>query len=85
MRWRALSISPYFKSEKLQALFSYQNLYVGLSPYSAPGVFALLAATELTDGVWYPIGGFDKAGRVLKNKHPPDVESTNQACTAKIV
>jgi hypothetical protein len=23
-------------------------------------------ATELTDGVWYPIGGFDKAGRLHK-------------------
>jgi phytoene dehydrogenase-like protein len=35
-----------------------QDLYVGLSPYDAPGVFSLLAATELTDGVWYPQGGF---------------------------
>lgn len=32
--------------------------YVGLSPYSAPAVFGLLAGTELTDGVWYPRGGF---------------------------
>ena len=31
---------------------------MGLSPYNAPGVFSLLAATELTDGVWYPRGGF---------------------------
>ena len=30
----------------------------GLTPYSAPGAFSLLAATELTDGVWYPLGGF---------------------------
>ena len=35
-----------------------QDLYVGLSPYSAPAVFGLLAGTELTDGVWYPRGGF---------------------------
>ncbi len=53
-------MAKYFKDEKLRALFSYQELYVGLSPYNAPGVFSLLAATELTDGVWYPIGGFDK-------------------------
>lgn len=39
---------------------SFQQLYVGLSPYNAPGVFSLLAATEITDGVWYPIGGFQK-------------------------
>jgi len=53
-------MKKYFKSPKLRALFSYQELYVGLSPYNAPGVFSLLAATELTDGVWYPKGGFDK-------------------------
>lgn len=36
----------------------YQDLYVGLSPYSAPGIFSLLAATEITDGVWYPMVRF---------------------------
>jgi phytoene desaturase (3,4-didehydrolycopene-forming) len=51
-------MSNYFKSPKLKALFSFQELYVGLTPYNAPGVFSLLAATELTDGVWYPKGGF---------------------------
>lgn len=50
----------YFKEPKLKALFSFQELYVGLSPYNAPGVFSLLAATELTDAVWYPMGGFQK-------------------------
>lgn len=40
--------------------FLFQMLYVGLSPFNAPGVFSLLAATELTDGVWYPVGGFGK-------------------------
>ncbi|BBM99205.1 phytoene desaturase (3,4-didehydrolycopene-forming) [Marchantia polymorpha subsp. ruderalis] len=50
----------YFKNPKLQAMFTFQDLYVGLTPYNAPGVFSLLAATELTDGVWYPVGGFAK-------------------------
>lgn len=31
---------------------------MGLTPYNAPSVFSLLAATEITDGVWYPVGGF---------------------------
>ncbi|KAL2653442.1 hypothetical protein R1flu_021570 [Riccia fluitans] len=51
-------MSAYFKSSKLRALFTFQDLYVGLTPYNAPGVFSLLAATEITDGVWYPVGGF---------------------------
>ena len=41
-------------------------MYVGLSPYNAPGVFSLLAATELTDGVWYPMGGFKNVGNALQ-------------------
>jgi phytoene desaturase (3,4-didehydrolycopene-forming) len=47
-----------FADARIRRLFSFQDLYVGLSPYSAPGVFSLLAATELTDGVFYPTGGF---------------------------
>ena len=58
-------MSSYFRSEKLRSLFSFQELYVGLSPYNAPGVFSLLAATELTDGVYYPVGGFGKVRDAL--------------------
>ncbi|KAI8467039.1 MAG: hypothetical protein J3K34DRAFT_387134 [Monoraphidium minutum] len=49
-----------FKDPRIRALLSFQDLYVGLSPYTAPGVFSLLAATEITDGVFYPMGGFEK-------------------------
>lgn len=56
-------LKRYFKDWRLRGLFSFQNLYVGLSPSSAPGVFSLLAGTELTDGVFYPLGGF---GQVVK-------------------
>lgn len=55
-----LALRAFFKSEKLRSLFTFQDLYVGLSPYNAPGAFSLLAGTELTDGVWYPVGGFQR-------------------------
>jgi len=48
----------FFKDPRLRAAFCFQDLYVGLTPGSAPAVFSLLAGTELTDGVWYPRGGF---------------------------
>src|SRR5215216_7335606 len=52
------SVSKYFKTEKLRQAFSFQTMYLGLSPYQAPAVYALLPYTELAeDGLWYPRGG----------------------------
>jgi len=51
-----------FDSRKLQAALSFQDLYVGLSPYEAPAVFSLLQAIELNQGVFYPKGGFAQVG-----------------------
>ena len=52
------SVSRYFKTEKLRQAFSFQTMYLGLSPYQAPAVYALLPYTELAeDGLWYPRGG----------------------------
>lgn len=51
-------LTKLFKSQKLRALFTFQDLYVGLSPYTAPAVFSLLAGTEQIDGIFYPRGGF---------------------------
>eukprot|EP00897_Mesotaenium_endlicherianum_P000927 jgi/Mesen1/10835/ME000093S10359 len=62
----AARMRGYFKDPRLQALFTFQDLYVGLSPYDAPGVFSLLAATEITDGVWYPLGGFRTVSGALE-------------------
>ena len=59
---RGRRLKRYFKDWRLRGLLSFQDLYVGLSPATAPGVFSLLAGTELTDGVFYPVGGFGKVG-----------------------
>jgi phytoene desaturase len=47
----------YFKDEHLKAAFTFQNMYLGLSPYDAPATYSLLQYTELAEGVWYPMGG----------------------------
>ena len=49
--------SRFFKDERLKAAFTFQNMYLGLSPYEAPVTFSLLQYTELAEGVWYPMGG----------------------------
>ncbi|MBN1812413.1 MAG: phytoene desaturase [Anaerolineae bacterium] len=51
------NIGNYFSDPKLKAAFTFQNMYLGLSPYEAPATYSLLQYTELADGVWFPIGG----------------------------
>eukprot|EP00635_Sarcinochrysidales_sp_CCMP3193_P014108 CAMPEP_0118897366 /NCGR_PEP_ID=MMETSP1166-20130328/4793_1 /TAXON_ID=1104430 /ORGANISM="Chrysoreinhardia sp, Strain CCMP3193" /LENGTH=566 /DNA_ID=CAMNT_0006836435 /DNA_START=75 /DNA_END=1772 /DNA_ORIENTATION=+ len=50
----------FFRSPKLRALLSFNDLYVGLTPTDAPAVFSLLAAIELGVGVFYLDGGLQR-------------------------
>jgi len=50
-------ISRHFKDPRLRAGFSFQNMYLGLSPYDAPATYTLLQYTEMVEGVWYPKQG----------------------------
>lgn len=49
--------SRYFRSPRLRAAFSFQNMYLGVSPYDALATYSLLQYTELAEGVWFPRGG----------------------------
>lgn len=61
-------LKSFFKKDpKIRSAFTFQDLYVGLSPFTAPAVFSLLAGTELVDGVFYPLGGFQKIRDALKD------------------
>lgn len=51
------NIGRYFKDPRLKAAFTFQNMYLGLSPYDAPATYSLLQYTELAGGVWFPTGG----------------------------
>jgi phytoene desaturase len=57
--------SRFFKDEHLRAAFTFQNMYLGLSPYDAPATYSLLQYTELAEGVWYPMGGMYRAIEAL--------------------
>lgn len=56
-----------FRSEKLRAALSFQDLYVGLSPYRSPAVFSLLQALEFDRKIYYPRGGFSAVVDALTN------------------
>jgi phytoene desaturase len=51
------NIGHYFHDPHLKAAFTFQNMYLGLSPFDAPATYSLVQYTELAEGVWYPIGG----------------------------
>ena len=46
-----------FDDPRIQMLFSFQTMYLGLSPFQAPWVYATLAYMEFGEGIWYPRGG----------------------------
>ncbi|HWE63937.1 MAG TPA: phytoene desaturase family protein, partial [Chloroflexota bacterium] len=47
----------YFTDPRLRIAFTFQTMYLGLSPADAPAIYSLLPYTELLDGIWYPMGG----------------------------
>lgn len=49
-----------FSDPRLHMLFSFQTMYLGLSPYDAPWVYATLAYMEFGEGIWYPTGGLPR-------------------------
>ncbi|KAK6526736.1 hypothetical protein TWF281_009938 [Arthrobotrys megalospora] len=52
--------SRYFWTDRLRRCFTFGSMYLGMSPYAAPGIYSLLQYTELAEGIWYPRGGFHK-------------------------
>jgi phytoene desaturase len=51
------NLSNYFDDPRLKAAFSFQDVYMGLSPFEAPATFSMMPYSELAHGVWYPRGG----------------------------
>jgi phytoene desaturase len=51
------NMAAYFDDPRLKAAFTFQDVYMGLSPFEAPATFSMMPYTELAHGVWYPRGG----------------------------
>jgi phytoene desaturase len=51
------NMSAYFDDPRLKAAFTFQDVYMGLSPFEAPATFSMMPYTELAHGVYYPLGG----------------------------
>lgn len=57
--------SKYFWTERLRRVFTFGSMYMGMSPFDAPGTYSLLQYTELAEGIWYPVGGFHRVIQAL--------------------
>lgn len=58
-------MGSYFDAPRLKSAFTFQDLYTGLSPFAAPATLSMLPYSELTDGVWYPMGGMHSVVEAL--------------------
>ena len=59
-------VGKYVKDERLQQALSFQSLYLGLSPYDALAIYALLPYAEIGGGVHYPRGGMHQLAKALE-------------------
>lgn len=50
-------IRRFFRNQHLRHAFTFQNIYVGQNPYTAPALFSMIPAAELTEGSLSPVGG----------------------------
>jgi phytoene desaturase len=53
------------QDERLRMLFSFQTMYLGLSPKQAIWVYGILTYMESGEGVWYPRGGMYRLVKAL--------------------
>jgi phytoene desaturase len=60
-------MSAYFKTPRLKAAFTFQDIYLGLNPSDAPATFSMMPYTEFAHGVWYPKGGMYALVKALMN------------------
>jgi phytoene desaturase len=47
----------FFTHQHLLAAYTFQNIYVGQSPFNAPALFSMVPAAEITEGSFFPASG----------------------------
>ena len=58
----------FFRHPHLQMAYTFQNIYVGQSPFDAPAFFAMIPAIELKEGSFFPRGGIYNVVKTLLDK-----------------
>lgn len=50
-------VKKFFRNTHLRMAYTFQNIYVGQSPFDSPALFSMVPAAELTEGSYFPVGG----------------------------
>ena len=58
----------FFSNEHLRMAYTFQNIYVGQSPFSSPALFSMVPAAEIVEGSYFPQGGMFKIVEILLNE-----------------
>lgn len=58
-------VARYIRDERLRQAFTFQTLYLGISPFDCPSIYALLPYIEMEFGVWFPMGGIMSVAQAL--------------------
>jgi phytoene desaturase len=53
-------LSGYFTDERLRLAFTFQSKYLGMSPWSCPGVFTMIPYLEYAFGIYHVMGGLNR-------------------------
>jgi len=62
----------FFSHQHLMMAYTFQNIYVGQSPFNSPALFAMVPAAELTEGSYFVKGGM--YGIISKLKSAAETE-----------
>ncbi len=57
----------FFRHPHLRMAYTFQNIYVGQSPFDSPALFSMVPAAELTEGSFFPKGGMFRIIETLQS------------------
>lgn len=50
-------VKKFYHDSHLRMAYTFQNIYIGQSPFNSPALFSMVPAAELTEGSFFPEGG----------------------------
>jgi phytoene desaturase len=76
----------FFQNRHLLMAYTFQNIYIGQSPFSSPALFSMVPAAELTEGSFFPEGGmFSIVKKLLSGAESSGVSILYNKAVEKII